>query len=123
MTLATALWLDLMTVYRPQASGVGDPTGYSLISSANACRYHGTPNYDEHRGGGLMLKEDSVQTSDEVSTGIAVDVRANDVIKLTLSTGAILWDKVQGDPQLRTLIPHQRLFVTTVPALEAAEII
>lgn len=116
------LWTDTCSVYRAAASGVGDPTGYTLISSGNLCRYHGTPNYDQQRGG-VQAKEDSVQTSDSLSLGIAVDIRANDVVKITLSTGDVLWNKVQGAPQVRTLLAHKRVFITTMPALEDEEIL
>jgi hypothetical protein len=106
------LWRDSCAVYRQTAGANGDPAGWSLVSEGNPCNYHGTPNYDQ-LGRVLLLKEDSVQTSDSVTLGIEVDVQSGDLLKLTLRTGQEEWVKVSGAPKVRTLVPKKTIFVTT----------
>jgi len=115
--------LDTCDVYRlgnlsTDRNSAGDfVNGFKLIHSGYAVNHHGTHNFDERFGRALpaILKKQNIMTSDVIDCDISLDIRAEDVVKITTRDGRVLWQMVMGDPDKRPLSGYQTFYTTPTP--------
>jgi hypothetical protein len=83
--------------------------------------HHGTHNFDERIGGRAfpaILKKQNIMTSDVVTCDISIDVRAEDVVKITQrTTGKVFWMTVVGVADDRPLTSYTTFYGTPTPAV------
>lgn len=119
--------LDSCDVYRlSSASGArntaGDySSGYgSAAHTGLAINHHGTHNFDERFGRGVpvQLKKQNIMTADVIQCVSSYDIQAQDVLKVTTRDGRVLWQMVQGDPDVRPASGYQTLYTTPTPEVK-----
>lgn len=123
-TRPTFLDQDTMVIYR-LAESVRDTRGnyganWVVISTGNMVNHHGTHNFDERILSRLpaIMKKQNIMTSDVITCDIAIDVRAQDVVKITQrTTGKIYWLTVNGVADDRPLTSYTTFYGTPTPAV------
>jgi hypothetical protein len=107
------LWKDAMDVYRPTIGNVKEVQAVQASQSV-VCGKHDTDNYDSPSMIG-QSKVNNIMTSDKLHCGLAVDVRAEDVVKITRADGSHAWFNVAGAPKRRPLLAYTKVYLTTSP--------
>ena len=110
--MASTFYLDSMDIYRKNHTGPGARITYSVVATGIACNVHATPNFDENQGGVTQMKNQGVLQSDYITAAANCGVQAEDLVKVTDRLGSVSWQRVAGAPKTRTLIPHDRFFIT-----------
>lgn len=115
-----ALWLDLVYAYRideRDRDSRGNVPSLRPVRSVQGQlgKKHDTDNYDAHSSPAGQSKQNNIFTSDKLEVPLGVDLRAQDVLKIVRSDGAVQWFKVAGAPKSRTILGYVKVYLTITP--------